>query len=390
MLQRTLMKILFVVDGRSPIAQNWIRYFVERGDEVYLASTFATSVDFPLHGLEIIPVAFSGFKKATQQPGTASARTVGLRTAIRQWFGPLTIRRAAQNLRSFIERVKPDIVHAMRIPYEGMLAAAAHASHARAPLLISIWGNDFTLHAPSTRLMSHYTRWTMEVANALHTDCHRDVRLAREWGFGKEKPNLVAPGNGGVRSDIFYPPAKPVEEPIIINPRGFRPYVCNDAFFKAIPLVLDKQPGARFIFALMASESQATQWTQELNIGHAVELLPPLSHSQMAEAFRRARIVASPSIHDGTPNSLLEGIACGCFPIAGDLESIREWITLNENGLLFEATESRSIADAILSAIENKNLRDKAAGLNQNIIADRAEYKQNMKRAVEFYEEVVR
>ena len=381
------MKILYVADGRSPIAQNWIRYFVAGGDEVYLASTFACSVDFPLHGLEIIPVAFSAFKKATQQPGTASARTVGLRTAIRQWFGPLTIRRAAQRLRGLIEMVKPDLVHAMRIPYEGMLAADAYTG---VPLVVSIWGNDFTLHAPSTPLMSHYTHWTMQVADALHADCQRDVRLAREWGFSVEKPNLVAPGNGGVRNDVFYPPAKPVEEPIIINPRGFRPYVCNEAFFKAIPAVLQKQPNAKFIFALMAGESRAIQWVQELNIGHAVELLSSLSHSQMAEVFPRAQIVASPSVHDGTPNSLLEGIACGCFPIAGDLESIREWIKPNENGLLFDATSPQSIANAILTAIENKSLRRKAADLNQKIISARAEYKNNMLKAEEFYEKAVR
>src|SRR5512145_288913 len=116
---RNAMRLLFVADGRSPIAQNWIRYFVERGDEVYLASTFAceNELDFPLKGLEIIPVAFSGFKKETRRPGTAPARTVGLRTAIRQWFGPLIIRHAAQRLRQFIERVKPDLIHAMRIPY---------------------------------------------------------------------------------------------------------------------------------------------------------------------------------------------------------------------------------------------------------------------------------
>lgn len=381
------MRLLFVADGRSPIAQNWIRYFVERGDEVYLASTFACSMDFPLNGLEITPVAFSAFKKETQRPGTASARTLGLRTAIRQWFGPLTIGRAAQSLRGFIERVKPDLVHAMRIPYEGMLAADAYTG---IPLIVSIWGNDFTLHAPSTQLMSHYTRWTMQVADGLHADCHRDVRLAREWGFDKDKPDLVTPGNGGIRSDIFYPPASSVEEPMVINPRGFRPYVCNEAFFKSIPLVLEKQPNARFIFALMAGESQAIQWTQELGIGHAVELLSPLPHSKIAEIFRRAQIVASPSIHDGTPNTLLEGIACGCFPVAGDLESIREWITPGENGLLFDATNPRSIADAIVSVIENKNLRQSAAGLNQNIISARAEYRQNMQRVEEFYEKVVR
>ena len=381
------MRLLFVADGRSPIAQNWIRHFVERGDEVYLASTFACSVDFPLNGLEIVPVAFSAYKKATQRPGTAPARTVGLRTAIRQWFGPITIRRAADRLRGFIERVKPDLVHAMRIPYEGMLAADAYAG---IPLIVSIWGNDFTLHAPSTRLMSHYTRWSMQVADALHADCQRDVRLAREWGFAEKKPDLVAPGNGGVRTDIFYPSEKAVEEPIIINPRGFRPYVRNDVFFKAIPLVLEKQPDAKFIFALMAGESQALQWTQELRIGHAVELLPPLSHSEMATAFRRAQIVASPSIHDGTPNTLLEGIACGCFPVAGDLESIREWITPDKNGLLFNSNDPRSTANAILTALENKNLRTKAAGLNQDMITARAEYVHNMQRAEEFYEKVVR
>jgi len=380
------MRNLFVADGRSPIAQNWIRYFAERGDEVYLASTFACSLDFPLNGLEVIPVAFSSFKKETQAPGTASARTLGLRTVIRQWFGPLTIRRAAQRLRGFIERVQPDLVHAMRIPYEGMLAADAYSG---TPLIVSTWGNDFTWHAPSTRLMGHYTRWTMQVADALHTDCQRDVRLAHEWGFGVNKPALVAPGNGGIRSDVFYPPARPVEEPVIINPRGFRPYVCNEAFFKAIPLVLAKQPNAKFIFALMAGESQAVQWTQELNISHAVELLPSLSHSQMADAFRRAQIVASPSIHDGTPNTLLEGIACGCFPIAGNLESIREWITPDENGLLVDPTQPRSIADAIIFALENKNLRDKAAGLNQDMIATRAEYRHNMQGAEEFYQRVM-
>jgi glycosyltransferase involved in cell wall biosynthesis len=380
------MRLLFVADGRSPIAQNWIHYFAERGDEIYLASTFTCSLDFPLNGLEVIPVAFSEFKKATQRPGTAPARTVGLRTAIRQWFGPLTIRRAANRLRGFILRVKPDLVHAMRIPYEGMMAADAYNGTS---LVVSTWGNDFTLHAPSTRLMSHYTRWTMQVADALHADCRRDVRLAREWGFGQEKPVLVAPGNGGVRTDVFYPPEKPVEEPVIINPRGFRPYVRNDVYFKAIPLVLAKQPNAKFILSLMAGEPQAEQWVRELGISHAVELLPSMSHSKMAETFRRAQTIASPSIHDGTPNTLLEGIACGCFPIAGDLESIREWIAPNENGLLFDSTDSQSIATAILTALENKNLRQEAAGLNQNIIARRAEYRQNMQRAEEFYRQVI-
>jgi glycosyltransferase involved in cell wall biosynthesis len=379
------MRLLFVVDARSPIATNWIRHFIGRGDEVYIASTFACSLDFPVKRLEITPVAFSAVKKPTQRPGTASARSLGLRSVIRHWFGPLTIRRASQRLRGFIKDVKPDLVHALRVPYEGMLAADAYTG---IPLITSIWGNDFTLHAPSTFLMSHYTHWTMEVTDALHADTHRDIRLAREWGLDASKPTLVTPSNGGIRSDVFHPNPKPVEEPVIINPRGFRPYVRNDTFFRAIPLVLAKHPTAKFIFSAMAGEPQALKWIDELKIGHAVELLPPMPHFEMAKALRRAQIVASPSIHDGTPNSLLEAIACGCFPVAGDLDSIREWITPNENGLLFDSTDHLSIAEALITAIENKNLRCKAAGLNQEIISARAEYESNMLKVEEFYREV--
>jgi glycosyltransferase involved in cell wall biosynthesis len=379
------MRLLFVVDARSPIAMNWIRYFIERGDEIYIASTFAPNLDVSIKRLEIIPVAFSSVKKPSQRPGTASSRTLGLRTKIRQWFGPLTVRRPAQRLHAFIEEVKPDLVHAMRIPYEGMLAADAYTS---IPLVVSIWGNDFTLHGPSTPLMRHYTRWAMQVADALHADCHRDIRLAHEWGFRENKPNLVGPSNGGIRTDVFYPPGKMVEEPVILNPRGVRPYVRNDSFFKAIPLVLKKHPNAKFICTGMAGESQAIQWTKEMRIEHAVELLAPMPNMEMATVYRRAQILVSPSLHDGTPNTLLEGMACGCFPAAGNLESIREWITPNENGLLFDSTNPQSIADAIVSAIENKNLREKATGLNQEIISARAEYKSNMLRVDELYKRV--
>ncbi|HXF85620.1 MAG TPA: glycosyltransferase [Anaerolineales bacterium] len=380
------MRLLYVVDARSPIALNWIRHFVERGDEIYIASTFPCSVELPIQRLEIIPVAFSAAKKPTQRPGSASSRTLSLRTAIRQWLGPLTIPRAAQRLRAFIEEVKPDLIHAMRVPYEGMIAAEAYTG---IPLIVSIWGNDFTLHGPSTPLMRHYTRWTLQVADALHADCQRDIRLAREWDFDEKKPHLVAPGNGGVRSDVFHPPIKPVEEPVILNPRGVRPYVRNDSFFKAIPLVLAKHPKAKFLCASMAGEPQAMRWMKELEIEHAIELLDLMPHEQTAEVYRRAQILVSPSIHDGTPNSLLEGMACGCFPIAGDLESIREWITPHENGLLCDATDPQSIASAIVSAIEDKSLRQKAAGLNRKIISARAEYGKTMQKVEEFYKSVL-
>jgi glycosyltransferase involved in cell wall biosynthesis len=204
-----------------------------------------------------------------------------------------------------------------------------------------------------------------------------------------DKPTLVAPGNGGIRCDVFYPAKDPVTNPVIINPRGFRSYVKNEAFFRSIPLVLEKRNDARFICSSMQGESQALQWVKDLKIEHAVQLNPPLSHAQMGDVFRGAQIVVSPSIHDGTPNSLLEGMACGCFPIAGDLESIREWITHAQNGLLVDPNNPQAIADAILIALEREDLRREAAGLNAKIISARAEYGENMEKVGKFYETVL-
>jgi glycosyltransferase involved in cell wall biosynthesis len=387
------MKILFVADGRSPISKNWFRYFAERGDEVYLASTFACEVDFPLKRVEFTPVAFSVVKRQDSRPGKGSSQVAGrILTLIRRWIGPLTIPGSARKLRKFIQEVQPDIVHAMRIPYEGMLTTSAlngmtrkARNEVKARFLVSIWGNDLTLYGPSTPLMSHYTRKTMKAVHALHADCERDIRLAQNWGLGKDLPTLVTPGNGGIRSDIFYPPAKPVTYPVVINPRGFRTYVKNEAFFKSIPLVLEKRSDARFVCSSMQGEARALQWIKELQIEHAVQLNPPLSHAEMGEVFRAAQVVVSPSIHDGTPNSLLEGMACGCFPVAGDLESIREWITHAQNGLLVDPNNPQAIADAILIALEREDLRREAAGLNSKIISARAEYQHNMELVGEFY-----
>jgi len=380
------MKILFVADGRSPTALNWLRYFVERGDEVFLASTFSARPDLKLSGLEIVPVAFSGSGPAGVQPGGRSwrASTLGVRTAIRHWLGPLTISRAAGRLREMIARVQPDLVHAMRIPYEGMLAADAFSGDV--PLLVSVWGNDFTLHAVSTPGMRHYTEWTMQVADALHADCQRDLRLAKKWGFQTGKPTLVTPGNGGIRTDMFFPPATPAPSALVVNPRGFRAYVRNDTFFQSIPLVLKERPDAHFACAAMAGERVALEWVTKLGIGNAVDLLPPRPHAQMAELFRQAQVLVSPSTHDGTPNSLLEGMACGCLPVAGDLDSIREWITPGKNGLLVDPGDPQALAQAVLRGLNEPALRKQAAEENAAVIAERAEYKRNMARVLEFYE----
>ena len=389
------MKLLFVADGRSPITVNWLSHLVDSGHAVHLVSSYPCAPELELASLHILPVAFGALAGDTPALPTngmlglpaqvrrlaRNAIPTGLRTRIRQWFGPFSISKAATELAQIQGEIQPDLVHAMRIPYEGMLAAVAELP---APLIISVWGNDFTLHAPSTPLTRRYTRLALQRADALHVDCNRDLRLAREWGFAEQKPSIVLPTSGGIQTDIFYP-SEQGNILTVINPRGFRAYVCNESFFHSIPIVLKRHPQVKFLCPAMESETRARQWLAELEIGDSVQLLPRQSRSQMADLFRRSQVVVSPTTHDGTPNTLLEAMACGCFPVAGDLESLREWISPGVNGLLVDPADPHALAESICRALEAPALRQRAAEHNVRLIADRAEYQKVMASAVSFY-----
>lgn len=386
------MRILFVADARSPIARNWLRYWKPAGHQVFVASTFAAEPDASWDGFAVAPVAFSGAarvgKGGARRPAPGGARMIRLRAALRHWAGPLTLSAAADRLEALIRQWKPDLVHALRIPFEGMLAAEALRA-LDIPLLLSVWGNDFTLHAPASPLMAWATRRALRRANALHADCARDVRLAANLGWNAGLPSIVLPGNGGLDLDVFHPPQTPVNEPVVINPRGFRAYVRNDTFFRAIPLVLDRRPDVRFLCAAMAGEPAALEWLARLNIHHVVTLLPHMPREQLANVFRTAQVTVSPSTHDGTPNSLLESMACGCVPVAGDLDSIREWIEDGHNGLLVDPSSPQALADAILQALERHEWRRQAQVQNWQMLQDRAAYDRCMPQAEDFYQRVL-
>jgi glycosyltransferase involved in cell wall biosynthesis len=252
------------------------------------------------------------------------------------------------------------------------------------PYAVSIWGNDLTLHAKGSPRMASMTLRCLARADALIADTRRDIRLGYLWGFSPERPTLVVPGSRGIDlveinqhkpyTSNSFGVALPAGVPLIVNPRGSRPgSVRNDVFFQAIPLVLRQKPEAFFVCPSMAGQPEALNWIKQLGIEHHVRLMPMLPQNQLWEIFQNAQVYASPSQHDGTPNSLLEAMASGCFPIAGDIESLREWITPGVNGLLIDPTSPAALAEAIVTALDSPQLRYRAKEINIAIIRQRAE-----------------
>jgi hypothetical protein len=393
------MRLLFVADGRSPIARSWLRHWTEQGQETHLVSTFPCNPPPGLASFRVMPVAFNrmaGAQATNTVDARPRARLVGrLRSILRHlryMLGPLSLLRYEKQFRRFVTDIDPDLVHALRIPFEGMLAAATPRG---IPLVVSIWGNDITLHARGFFLMAFLTRRTLRRANGLMADANRDIRLSHEWGF--LGPTLVVPGSGGIRfdeiraagmmSDLL--PEELPDVPLVVNPRGHRPgSLRQDVFFQSIPLVLEKFPKAIFVCPPLAGDTQAKDWVSALNIALNVRLWPLLSQPQLWALYKKAQVYISPSVHDGTPNSLLEAMTCGCFPVTGNIESMQEWITPGVNGLLVDATDPCALADAVIAALENEDLRRKAADHNAELIAVRADYGRCMAKVEQFYMDI--
>ena len=131
------------------------------------------------------------------------------------------------------------------------------------------------------------------------------------------------------------------------------------------------------------------QIVSELGISSQVDLLPHVSQNHIAELFREAQVSASISTHDGTPNTLLEAMACGCFPIAGDIESLREWIKPGVNGFLVDPTDHKALSRAMISALNDRDLRSNAAMFNTRLVKKKASYNIVMKEAEKFYQALI-
>lgn len=384
------LRICIVADGRSPIALSWIANIVRSGHEVNVVSTYPAGSPAGCASFRVVPIALSSVATPMSHRSKGASLLYRLRGgplsqflgAARRWVAPLDAARQARRLRAFVDALQPDLVHAMRIPYEGVLAAEA-LSTSTVPLLISVWGNDITLHARRSPPLAWLTRRTLARADGLHPDCERDLVLARRWGFRANAPSAVLPGNGGIDGSVFCPAegdsgfrarwSLPPRSPIVLNPRGLRAYVRSDTFFQAIPLVLREHPNAHFVGLAMRGNDTAEGWVRRLGIRDRVTLLPTLSRSEVADLFRTAIISVSPSEHDGTPNTLLEAMACGSFPVAGDIPSLREWVADGVNGLLCDSGDPVGLATAVVRVLRDDSLRTRARLENQRIIRERAE-----------------
>jgi glycosyltransferase involved in cell wall biosynthesis len=384
-------RVLLVADVRSPTTWGWVDAILSAG--VVVLGT--DGLPWPSH--RPVGTGFEGSRRVIRQRLRSLAGTTprGLKVIakIRQIAGPLLAPAKGRRLRSVVERVQPDVVHGLRIPYEAMAAVAACPP--AVPLAVSIWGNDLTHEALRSRRAGRATRRVLARTDLLFADCQRDVALAGTWGLGPTAATAILPGGGGVdlahvAEEDLAPPLGDLLRPdhrLVVNARGARPYVRNEVLLEALSLMApDFDPRLRLVFVDSAHDAALRRSIECHRLANSIIVGGRCSPREVRSLFLRAEVSVSITDQDGTPNSLLEAMAAGAIPVCSDLPSIREWIEPGRNGFLASFNDPQAVADALRLALQLTDTeRKKIRARNSEIIATRAERYSTGRQAAELY-----
>jgi glycosyltransferase involved in cell wall biosynthesis len=262
----------------------------------------------------------------------------------------------------------------------------------RTPVIVTIHGSDFRIGTMKTPVLR---RIFLYVCNrAKHIICVSEVfkRGIEKLGIGRDKISVFPMGvNESFLQSLMDRGLNRIGQRFtIVSNRQLQPIYNIPLLIRAIPIVLKEEPNAKFIIAGNGSERENLEkQVSDLNIGLSVEFLGWVMHEEMPRLLSKADIYVSTSLDDGTSISLLEAMASGAFPIVTNIPPNREWISDGENGFLVPIDQEKLLAEKIVEAIRNQDLRERSRDKNFCLINEKALWPVTVAKTKEIYRMVL-
>jgi glycosyltransferase involved in cell wall biosynthesis len=362
------MKLCFIADSSNIHTKRWLNYFAAKGHEVHLIYWKARP-DFDknirIHFLKrIAPIIWP----------------ITRYISFAQWI---------IQIRKLVKEIKPDVVDAHFIIDNGLLAALS-GFH---PFVATAWGSDVLIFPRHNFIWKWVSRFVLRRADRVFYNSEVMKRGLLLLGAVPEK---IARVNHGTDIKKFSP--QQADEslkqklgiaglPTVICIRSLRPLYNVAMFIKAIPLVMEKVPQARFIIAGEGIQRvYLEKLAVKLGVHGSINFLGYISHDDLPSYLATSDVYVSTSRSDSSPQSLQEAMACGLAAVVTDLPANREWITDGENGFIVPQDDHRALAEKIVFLLENSDTRVKFGKINRKIIVEKNDYFKEMAKVEKLYE----
>lgn len=290
------------------------------------------------------------------------------------------------SFRKIISDFKPDLINCHFVPNYGLLGMLSRFH----PVVISAWGSDILISANKSIFHKFRARKILHSADLVLTDAEMLTTRTSQLGVELNKIKTIP---FGVEAEILEKgKARKIEnrkQLKLISTRQLKPLYKVDTFVSAI----GKLSSLNDYDISILGEGSDLHLLQEIavNCGQEKSIFKGhQKHVDLITMLLDSDIYISCSESDSTSVSLLEAMACGCFPVVSDIEGNREWIADGENGLLFPVGDIQALADKIESATRDISMRQKAVHHNFELILNKAVWENNMAEVEQEFETLVR
>jgi glycosyltransferase involved in cell wall biosynthesis len=292
-----------------------------------------------------------------------------------------------------IDKIKPDIVHSLEMQHSAYLTLAARTKIGNnfPTWVVSNWGSDIYLFG---RLQEHARkiREVLSVSDYYFCECHRDVELARDFGFtGEVLPVLPNGGGYDVEHIRNWQQPGPSSARRLILLKGYQNWAGRALVgLRAIELCSDLLKGYRIAIYMANPEGDVALAAALLSAktGIPIDLIPPSSHDDMLRLQGRARVSIGLSISDAISTSALEAMIMGSFPIQSNTSCLCEWVRHGETGLLVHPESPEEIAEVLRPALVDDEMIDHAAAINAQVAHERLRTAIIQPQVVEMYKSI--
>lgn len=300
----------------------------------------------------------------------------------------------SKTFKNLVEDIKPDLVHSFVLYISCTPILSVMNTFNNIPWIYSSWGSDLYYFKNIPNHKQDILKVLPRV-NYLITDCKRDITIANYLGF-KGQVLGTFPGGGGFRYNESNTHIKSVSERKTILIKGYQGRSGRAIeVLKALGLLSENLKNYHIIVFGADDEVENYIHNKSLLKVLSIESLSIksfLPHNAILKLMGTALIYIGNSNSDGIPNTLLEAIAMGAFPIQSNPGGASaEVIKHHKNGLLIENCNNiEEIKSHILVAINHSVLLEKAFEINQNELKPKFERSLIKKQVLDVYNKVLK
>lgn len=385
------MRLLFVGSAFSVHTPRWIAQLDETGWDLHLFDP----TDRLVHG---------DLRNVTLHTGWKKPVPVGMRVRYRWPFSRgryflasrlpslwrLIISSSEVRLARLITRLRPDCIHSLGLQQysESVLRARAILGGSLpAPWIYSCRGSDIYLFRDQPG-QEELIRGVVSSCDYYLCNCQRDVRLARQYGLRGQFLGLFQAGGGYPLEEMKRFRRELPSRRRVVAVKGLQTEAGNAlAGISALRQCVDVLAGfeIRFFHVNCAPVREAIA-ELAADTGLSVEIVPRCDRRKIWALLGESRVMLAVSRSDGIPNTMIEAMIMGAFPIQTNPGgATAEWIDEGRNGLLIPADDPEPIAQALRVALTDDASVDRAAPLNDELTRERVQESEVRRRILDVY-----